>query len=176
MKKLLLMILPLMLLFMVASCGDKTDLKLSYSNNKIDVYVGETVSVKPTVSDSNVTLEYTLSSDIASVDASGTLTAISAGEVVVTVTAKGYEGKEAKLIVTIKDKEESYTIVLDVNGGDALSNANITFTNAASVTLPTPTKSGYKFLGWYEGETLVSTVRIAITSNFITESWMPWRI
>ena len=158
MKKLLLMILPLMLLFMVASCGDKTDLKLSYSNNKIDVYVGETVSVKPTVSDSNVTLEYTLSSDIASVDASGTLTAISAGEVVVTVTAKGYEGKEAKLIVTIKDKEESYTIVLDVNGGDALSNANITFTNAASVTLPTPTKSGYKFLGWYEGETLVSTV------------------
>ena len=164
MKKILYLILPLMLLFMFASCGDKTKVSLSYSNQQIEVLVGETVNVKPTVTGDNVTVKYALSSNIATVDAAGNLTANKAGELVVTATADGHEGVEAKLIVKIKAKPSEepsvteYTVVLDVNGGDALENSSITFTDASKVVLPTPTKEGYKFLGWYENDTKVETL------------------
>ena len=156
MKKLLYLILPLMLLFLVTSCGDK-NIELSYENNKVETTVGEVINVKPNVIGEDVTLKYTLSSDIAEVDNNGNLKALKAGEVVVSVTAEEDDKATAKLIVVIKEKE-SYTITFDVNGGEALSKDTISFTDASKVVLPTPTKSGYKFLGWYEGETLVSKV------------------
>ena len=52
----------------------------------------------------------------------------------------------------------TYTITLDVNGGNALSINSITFNENEIVTLPTPTKEGYTFLGWYEDNTLVTNI------------------
>ena len=63
MKKILYLILPLMLLFLFTSCGDKNKIELSYDSNTLDMFVGETVNVKPNVTGENVTLEYSLSSD-----------------------------------------------------------------------------------------------------------------
>ena len=61
--------------------------------------------------------------------------------------------------ITLKAKWEEvetpvveYTITLDVNGGDALENATITLEVGAEITLPVPTREGYNFLGWYNGE------------------------
>ena len=45
-----------------------------------------------------------------------------------------------------------YTITLDVNGGNALSTNTITGEAGTSISLPNPTKDGYKFLGWYKGD------------------------
>ena len=157
MKKILYLILPLMLLFFVTSCG-KDKIELSYDKGNIDIYVGETVNVKPNVIGENVTLEYSLSSEIASIDKDGNLTANAAGQVIVTVTAKEDKDASAKLIITIKEKTSKYTISLNVNGGNALSDSVIEFTDASKVTLPTPTKEGYTFLGWYEGDTKVTTL------------------
>ena len=147
MKKILQLILPLLLLFLVASCGSQGNVQLSYSDTTIDMNVGETINVKPTVTGDNATLKYSLSSNIATIDNDGNLTAVAAGQLVLTVTADEDATAKAKLIITIKDNS-SYTISFDVNGGDPLNDPIIVFTDASSVDLPTPTKDGYKFLGW----------------------------
>ena len=44
----------------------------------------------------------------------------------------------------------SSTITLDVNGGDALVEDTLNATYDADITLPTPERLGYIFLGWYD--------------------------
>ena len=46
----------------------------------------------------------------------------------------------------------SYTITLDVNGGNSLVENTITGEAGSTIELPVPTKEGYNFLGWYNGE------------------------
>ena len=53
----------------------------------------------------------------------------------------------------LPDPIKEYTLTLDVNGGNSLSNNSIIAEAGATITLPTPTKEGYNFLGWYKGET-----------------------
>ena len=50
-----------------------------------------------------------------------------------------------------------YTVSLNVNGGE-VEVESIQFVEDEEVELPTPTKEGYDFLGWYENEVLVSTI------------------
>ena len=61
--------------------------------------------------------------------------------------------------ITLKAKWEEiivpvveYTITLDVNGGNALAETTITGETGTPIELPTPTREGYNFLGWYNGE------------------------
>jgi uncharacterized repeat protein (TIGR02543 family) len=42
----------------------------------------------------------------------------------------------------------SYTVTLDVNGGDPLTTTQFTYNFAQELDLPTPTKSGFEFIGW----------------------------
>ena len=52
---------------------------------------------------------------------------------------------------------EIFTLTLDANGGSVSQNA-IDVINGQSIgTLPTPTRSGYRFAGWYIGDTLISS-------------------
>ena len=51
------------------------------------------------------------------------------------------------------------TLTLDVDGGEAIE--PIVYYDFAQVVLPTPVKSGYRFMGWYNGETKVE----ALTEN-----------
>ena len=51
----------------------------------------------------------------------------------------------------LPDPIKEYTLTLDVNGGNTLSNNSIIAEAGATITLPTPTKEGYNFLGWYNG-------------------------
>lgn len=51
-------------------------------------------------------------------------------------------------------KANSYKITLDADGG-SVSATTISATYDLSFNLPTPTKSGYKFEGWYKGDTKV---------------------
>ena len=64
---------------------------------------------------------------------------------------------EANLTLVAKWEEivvpvVEYTITLDVNGGNALAETTITAEAGTELTLPTPTREGYNFLGWYNGE------------------------
>jgi uncharacterized repeat protein (TIGR02543 family) len=65
---------------------------------------------------------------------------------------------------------KTYTATFDVNGGTALASNTKSVTYAAKFgTLPAPTRSSYKFLGWYTAKTggtkILSTATVAITKN-----------
>ncbi len=64
--------------------------------------------------------------------------------------------------------EGQYTITYHLNGG-TLSNPKETYTAGEAFTLPVPTRSGYKFIGWYTNEGLtgdpVTEVKADSASN-----------
>jgi len=57
---------------------------------------------------------------------------------------------EADLTIVAKWKANSYTVSLDVNGGDPLDSTTLTAVFNSELILPTPTKTGYAFAGWYD--------------------------
>jgi uncharacterized repeat protein (TIGR02543 family) len=63
------------------------------------------------------------------------------------------------------------TVTLDSNGGSEVGNIENLSYNAEAGTLPTPTRAGYTFGGWYNGETQL-TATTKITTNVIyTAKW-----
>ena len=65
----------------------------------------------------------------------------------------------------------TYTISFDANGG-SVSSSSMTATYAAAFTLPTPTRTGYTFNGWYSGNTKVESGTWNYTSNLsLTAAW-----
>jgi uncharacterized repeat protein (TIGR02543 family) len=66
---------------------------------------------------------------------------------------------------TKEDTSTKYTVSFNTNGGSAVS--NITVSENGTITLPTTTKSGYKFAGWYTNSSLSTafTSSTKVTSN-----------
>lgn len=62
----------------------------------------------------------------------------------------------------------TYTVYFDEQGGSSVSDKTVTYDSTYG-TLPTPTKSGYNFLGWYTaasgGTKVTSSTTVKITSN-----------
>lgn len=68
----------------------------------------------------------------------------------------------------------TYTVTLNANGGamDGLETATKTVEAGKQVgTLPTPTKEGYNFLGWYAGETLVEAGTLVNGNMNVVAKW-----
>lgn len=65
---------------------------------------------------------------------------------------------EENITLYAKYTKNQYTIVYDYNYIEKDQTEEITFTNLNDVTLVTPTRAGYKFLGWYENDTLVTSI------------------
>lgn len=63
----------------------------------------------------------------------------------------------------------SYTVTFNANGGTTPTASKIVTYDSTYGTLPTPTRSGYEFLGWYTtssgGSQIVSTTTVSITAN-----------
>ena len=55
------------------------------------------------------------------------------------------------MTVTASWTANTYTVTFDENGGDT-THEDLTVTYYGSYTLPTPEKTGYTFLGWYDAE------------------------
>ena len=163
MKKFISYLLVLFLLFLVGCVDSKQPVTLSYEEPEIEMNVGETINITPTIS--NLTtdvynLNYELYDDIAVVDVEGNLTAIEEGIIDIVVTIDIEPGAIAQLTITINGLENNgFKIVLDVNGGVQLENSIILFEKGQDVELPTPTREGYVFLGWYENGKLVDTIK-----------------
>ena len=67
----------------------------------------------------------------------------------------GYEAHK-DLVLYAKWKYNESTITLDTNGG-ALDIETINCAYGSILTLPVPTREGYDFVGWYNGDTLVES-------------------
>ena len=68
----------------------------------------------------------------------------------------------------------TYTVTLDAAGGNmnGLETATKTVEEGKQVgTLPTPTKEGYTFKGWYNGETLVEAGTVVTADMTVTAKW-----
>lgn len=72
--------------------------------------------------------------------------------------------------LTLYAKWDNYIVTLEPNGG-SISQTQLLITPGQSVTLPTPTRTGYTFGGWYNGSTLVTSTA-SITGNVtLTAKW-----
>ena len=76
------------------------------------------------------------------------------------------------MTVTAKWTVNKYTVTFDANGGSACEDITVTY-GGKYPTLPTPTKEGYTFEGWFDGETQVkSGDAVTITGNqTLTAHW-----
>ena len=105
-KKIFSVFLILLTCFTLVSCKKNKYITLSYAEKQIEVFVGDEVDVKPNVEVGkkikSYELEYTLSSDIATVN-NGVLVAKEVGTVVLTVKANNKEQSYAELVIVIKE-------------------------------------------------------------------------
>jgi M6 family metalloprotease-like protein/uncharacterized repeat protein (TIGR02543 family) len=71
----------------------------------------------------------------------------------------------------------SYSITYNLNGGTGVSNSNYTI-ETNTITLPTPNKTGYSFVGWYESSdfsgSIITTIPKGSTGN--KEFYAKWNI
>ena len=149
-KRILCFVSILMMLFVFASCGKDGSVTLHVETQMV---VGETYKVEYTLKDiddnEKLTWEVSNPSVAEFKESDLTIKALAAGTFTLTVKV---DGAEASKSITVKEGEEQptiYTISYELNGGSA-SGAVVQYDGTKDVTLPTPTKDGYTFLGWYE--------------------------
>ena len=95
-------------------------------------------------------LQYTSNNTtVATVNASGTVTGVRGGTASVSIAPKG-STKSTSASVTVT--APVYTVTYNANGG-SVSPASNAVNQGNSVTLPTPTRSGYTFNGWFTAAT-----------------------
>lgn len=58
----------------------------------------------------------------------------------------------AQVIYTLQGQWRTYQIDYELDGGTLPSNAPTSYNSGETMTLPTPTKEGYEFLGWQESQ------------------------
>ena len=73
------------------------------------------------------------------------------------------------LVLEAKWEVITYTVSFDTNGGNDL--ANITYSVQNIPTLPIPTKPGYEFAGWYNGDTPVTDLNGHYEDLTLTAHW-----
>lgn len=84
------------------------------------------------------------------------------------------EGLEGDVLGDAATAAVNCTVVLNANGGTMDGNDTATRTVEAGKqigTLPTPTKEGYNFLGWYYGSTLVEAGTIVNGNMEVVAKW-----
>ena len=68
--------------------------------------------------------------------------------------------------------KSTYTITLDGNGIE-LENNEISVNKDGTVSLPTPTRTGYIFDGWYLGESKCQEIMVVNSDQKFTAHWTP---
>ena len=88
------------------------------------------------------------------------------------VTADTDVKTTADQTLTAKWTANQYTVTFDANGGSACKEITVTY-DGKYPTLPAPTKEGYTFEGWFDGETQVmSGTAVTITEDqTLTARW-----
>ena len=111
------------------------------------------------------------------VDFTGTYTAIlSAGDVIKFAYSKdgsGNQGQDAAFVGQFVFADlAQYEIVLNYND-ELTANETLIVDQGVNVTLPTPTRDGYVFKGWVNGETNVGTSFAPDSSATLVATWAP---
>ncbi len=128
--------------------------KVTLSKTSLSLKVKGTDTLKATIIPSNATNKtITWSSNntkIATVDKNGKVTAVSKGTA--TITAKAHNGVAATCKVTVTNSgtpTTTYKVTLNPNGGSVSPTSLSVVAGQKVGKLPTPTRSGYTFKGWF---------------------------
>jgi len=140
-----------------------SNVELDITSASIDV--GESVIVNATIIPSNAyikTLKWESNNESVATVNDGIITGVGPGEAVITATTQDGTSIENKINVTVK----RYSITYNTNGGTLPSNVITSYhANAETFNLPTPTRNGYTFNGWYESEDLSGNPVTQITKG-----------
>ena len=129
----------------------------SLAASATSVNIGSSVTLTPSLT-SNTTYNeikstsYSISPSSGASISSGKFTATKVGTYTVTATVtynpRGYSSLTSTVSPTVTITVKPWTITWDANGG-SVSTATSEYDGATAVTLPTPTRTGYNFDGWY---------------------------
>ena len=137
--------------------------------------VGESYTLNATVYPANATnkkLKWeSADTSIATVDSNGRVSGVGEGTTMVYARATDGSGQVASCEVDVyapatptptPDKE--YTVTFDSQGGSHVSSQTVK--EGTTISLPTPTRDGYKFLGWYtEADGGNKVTSLTVTKN-----------
>lgn len=151
MKKIAMFLLMFAFFFLIA-CDEPTveTGKIDYSKDDVVLSVDESKElhlpndVTVTVPENEV-IEFN----------NGTVKGLKEGEVVITLVLVSDE--KVTMDILIKVVVNVYTITYDLNGGSCEDLVE-SFKDLKEASLKTPTKEGFAFDGWYEGDKLVSSI------------------
>lgn len=104
---------------------------------------------------------------VATVDAEGVVTGVSAGDATIFATANGNTDLVQGYAVTVTPKE--FTITFNANGGSCSTASMTAVCEEAVGTLPTPTRDYYTFDGWFTA----TSGGTKITSSYAFETDTP---
>lgn len=154
MKKIALFLWMFVFLFLVA-CDNPSGVveagKIEYDKDEIAILVGEEVDLKIP---SNVTVDVPSNEFIEYNE--GVVKGLKGGEVIITLTLKEDAKVNKTLKITVAENE--YTIEYDLDGGTCEGLVEI-FKDYKEVSLKVPTKEGFAFDGWYEGDVKVESIK-----------------
>ena len=147
------------------------NVSVTLNNQSLSLKKGETSTLTASVAPSGLissTVTWTSNNtSVATVSGNGVVTAVNAGTAVITATASAASGKQASCTVTVK--ETTFTVSFNANGG-SVSPASTTVTYGSTYgTLPTPTRTGHTFNGWYTepsgGTQITANTTVSLTAN-----------
>ena len=137
--------------------------------------VGESYTLNATVYPANATnkkLKWeSADTSIATVDSNGRVSGVGEGTTMVYARATDGSGQVASCEVDVyapatptPTPDKKYTVTFDSQGGSHVSSQTVK--EGTTISIPTPTRDGYKFLGWYTEATGGSKVTsLTVTKN-----------
>lgn len=158
----------------ITGCGTK---KIELNQTQLSLQKGE--SYQLTKKDTVDVLYKSSDSTIVSVnETTGYLEARKAGTVTITVYEKGNESNKVDCVITVTAPtpvpSKVFTLTYDANGGSVTPTTKSLNNGQTFGDLPTPTREGYKFVGWYsqpEGGNKVSVNTVMIADKTIYAHW-----
>ena len=148
---------------------------VEFDRDFIYMNVGESYTLNATVYPANATnkkLKWeSADTSIATVDSNGRVSGVGEGTTMVYARATDGSGQVASCEVDVyapatptPTPDKKYTVTFDSQGGSHVSSQTVK--EGTTISLPTPTRDGYKFLGWYTEATGGSKVTsLTVTKN-----------
>ena len=161
-------------LYFTANYEDIPTTGVTLSKDTLALVNGNSGTLTATVEPSEASQSVTWASSntaVATVDESGNVTAVGAGEATITATAKVAAADDSthSATCTVTVKEAEYTVTLNPNEGTIADGKNVTgYVRGTGAALPTAadiTREGYLFKGWYEDANFSGSPVTAITAT-----------
>lgn len=154
----------------IYSLNRKADAGLAWSADEAEATIGEENTFPNLTNDNAVAVTYSSSeTDYATIDAStGEITLVAAGQTTITATFAGdatYKAASVSYTLTVKPVVVHGSITYVENGGETVD--DVADATELPNPLPTTTKDGHKFLGWYTDSELTTpaVAGAALTGN-----------